>query len=115
MNILPNWKKLNVKILFISKEIARDEIIGHPEIQKFAGALQGQRAKKGIFITTGNLCREVKEYVNKIDSKIVLIDGKQLTEYTIGKNYRSNFRKVLFHKEIRPRLFWRKNRIEIIE
>ena len=48
--------------------------------------MQGQRAKKGIFITTGNFSREAKEYINKIDSKIVLIDGKQLTEYMIDKN-----------------------------
>ena len=40
-----------------------DGIIGRPEIQKFAGALQGQRAKKGIFITTGNFSSEAKEYV----------------------------------------------------
>ena len=42
--------------------------IGRPEIQKFAGALQGQRAKKGIFITTGNFSKEAKEYTNKIDN-----------------------------------------------
>ena len=52
--------------------------IGRPEIQKFAGALQGQRAKKGIFITTGNFSKDAKEYTYKIDNKIVLIDGKQL-------------------------------------
>ena len=45
-----------------------DGVIGHPEIQKFAGALQGQRAKKGIFITTGNFSKDAKEYTNKIDN-----------------------------------------------
>ena len=60
-----------------------DGTIGRPEIQKFAGALQGQRAKKGIFITTGNFSHDAKEYVSKIDSKIVLIDGNQLGEYLI--------------------------------
>ena len=44
-----------------------DGIIGRPEIQKFAGALQGQRAKKGIFITTGNFSKEAKEYIYKIE------------------------------------------------
>ena len=58
----------------------REGTIGRPDIQKFAGALQGQRAKKGIFITTGNFSKDAKEYTYKIDSKIVLIDGKQLTE-----------------------------------
>ena len=63
-----------------------DGIIGRPEIQKFAGALQGQRAKKGIFITIGNFSKEAKEYTYKIDNKIVLVDGKQVTEYMIDKN-----------------------------
>jgi restriction system protein len=52
--------------------------VGRPEIQKFAGALQGFRAKKGIFITTSDFSREAIEYASRIDSKIVLIDGEQL-------------------------------------
>jgi restriction system protein len=57
--------------------------VGRPEIQKFAGALQGQRARKGIFITTGSFSLEAINYVSKIDSKIILIDGKILSEYMI--------------------------------
>lgn len=52
--------------------------VGRPEIQKFAGALQGQRAKKGIFITTSSYSREAKEFASKIDTKIILIDGSTL-------------------------------------
>lgn len=52
--------------------------VGRPEIQKFAGALQGQRARKGIFITTSEFSREAQDYVSRIDSKIVLMDGKTL-------------------------------------
>ena len=63
-----------------------DGTIGRPEIQKFAGALQGQRAKKGIFITTGNFSNDAKEYISKIDSKIVLVDGNQLGDYLIDNN-----------------------------
>ncbi|HMO64533.1 MAG TPA: restriction endonuclease [Verrucomicrobiota bacterium] len=51
---------------------------GRPEIQKFAGALQGFRARKGIFITTADFSVEAREYAGRIDSKIVLIDGRQL-------------------------------------
>ena len=54
--------------------------VGRPEIQKFAGALQGQRARKGIFITTSNYSREALDYASKIDTKIILIDGKTLTK-----------------------------------
>lgn len=57
--------------------------VGRPEIQKFAGALQGQRARKGIFITTGSFSQDAINYVSRIDSKIILIDGKKLSEYMI--------------------------------
>lgn len=57
--------------------------IHRPEIQKFAGALQGVRAKKGIFITTSHFSDGAREYVSSIDSKIVLIDGTELAQLMI--------------------------------
>lgn len=57
--------------------------VGRPEIQKFVGALQGQRARKGVFITTSAYSAEALDYVNRIDTKVVLIDGRQLTELMI--------------------------------
>jgi len=47
------------------------------------GALQGQQASKGIFITTSRFTDEAKEYVTKIGSKIVLIDGEHLSQLMI--------------------------------
>ena len=52
--------------------------VGRPDIQKFAGALQGQRAKKGIFITTSSYSKEARDFASKIDTKIILIDGPML-------------------------------------
>lgn len=52
--------------------------VGRPEIQKFAGALQGQRARKGIFITTSTFTPDALDYVSRIESKIILIDGSLL-------------------------------------
>lgn len=60
--------------------------VGRPEVQKFAGALQGQRARKGIFITTSAFTREAIEYVSHIDSKIILIDGRSLADHMIDHN-----------------------------
>lgn len=60
-----------------------ENTVGRPEIQKFAGALQGQRAKKGIFITTAEFSREAESFVSMIDTKIVLIDGAELAELMI--------------------------------
>ena len=53
--------------------------VGRPEIQKFVGALQGQRARKGVFITTSYYTADAVDYASRIDTKVVLIDGKQLS------------------------------------
>lgn len=71
---------------YIFKRKNGDGIVGRPEIQKFAGALQGRRARKGIFITTGTFSDKAVEYITQIDSKIVLIDGNQLAQYMINNN-----------------------------
>lgn len=60
--------------------------VGRPEIQKFAGALQGHRARKGVFITTSEFSREAEDYVSRIDSKIVLIDGRKLASFMFEHN-----------------------------
>lgn len=60
-----------------------ENVVGRPEIQKFAGALQGQRAKKGVFITTSKFTNEAEQFVRNIDSKIILIDGEKLTKLMI--------------------------------
>jgi restriction system protein len=56
-----------------------ENVVGRPEVQKFAGALQGQKAKKGILLTTSSFTKEARDFASFIDSKIVLIDGSQLT------------------------------------
>jgi restriction system protein len=57
--------------------------VGRPEIQKFVGALQGQRAKKGVFITTSSYTTDAIEYASRIDTKVVLIDGQLLANLMI--------------------------------
>ncbi len=58
-------------------------VVGRPEIQKFVGALQGQRARKGIFITTSDFSKEAAQYASSIDCKVVLMDGEQLAQWMI--------------------------------
>lgn len=62
-----------------------DGTVGRPEIQKFAGALQGQRARKGIFITSSSFTKEAFAFASSIDSKISLIDGPTLTRLMIER------------------------------
>ncbi len=52
--------------------------VGRPTVQAFAGALQGERANKGVLITTSGFTQEARHYVDKLTTKIVLIDGDQL-------------------------------------
>ena len=80
-----NEDRLGLDVIYIQAK-RWQATIGRPEIQKFAGALQGHRAKKGIFITTSDFSREAEDYVAKIDSKIVLIDGEQLAQLMIDHN-----------------------------
>ena len=60
--------------------------VGRPEIQKFVGALQGKRARKGVFITTSDFTNEAVDYSQRIDSKIILINGKMLTQLMIDSD-----------------------------
>lgn len=77
--------RLGLDIIYIQAK-RWDNTVGRPEIQKFAGALQGQRARKGVFITTSDFSKDAYEYAAKIDSKIVLIDGQQLAQFMIDHN-----------------------------
>jgi len=62
--------------------------VSRPEVQKFVGAVHGQNANRGVFITTSTFTNEAKEYAKNINSNIILIDGKMLTklmiEYNVG-------------------------------
>ena len=82
-----NEDQLGLDVIYIQAK-RWDGTVGRPEIQKFAGALQGQRARKGVFITTSNFSKDALEYVSMIESKIVLIDGAKLAslmaEHNVG-------------------------------
>jgi len=76
--------KLGLDIIYIqAKRWKPGNVVGRPELQKFVGALAGQGAKKGIFITTSTFTREAIEYTPRNETKIVLIDGGQLAQYMI--------------------------------
>ncbi|MDQ3662238.1 MAG: restriction endonuclease, partial [Actinomycetota bacterium] len=58
-------------------------VVGRPEIQKFFGALHGQRATKGVFITTSSFSREALEYADGVTPRVILVDGKELAQLMI--------------------------------
>ena len=70
-----------------AKQWKTDSTVGRPEIQKFLGALAGQGATKGIFITTAQFSKEAKAFADKqLHSKIILVDGQELAELMIEYN-----------------------------
>jgi restriction system protein len=77
--------KLGLDVIYIQAK-RWDGTVGRPEIQKFAGALQGQRANKGVFITTSAFTRDATEYAQVINLKIILVDGEQLASLMIDHN-----------------------------
>ncbi len=77
--------KLGLDVIYIQAKRWQGTV-GRPEIQKFVGALHGQQAKKGVFITTSTFTQNARDYVATIDPKVVLIDGKKLVEMMIDCN-----------------------------
>jgi len=74
--------KLGLDVIYVQAK-RWENTVGRPDLQKVAGALQGQRAKKGIFVTTSQFSSEAKSYADSVDTRIVLIDGTRLTELMI--------------------------------
>lgn len=75
-----NEDRLGLDVIYLQAK-RWEGTVGRPEIQKFAGALQGQRAAKGVFITTSTFSKDAVEYANRIPTKIILLDGDTLVSY----------------------------------
>ncbi|QDU82622.1 Mrr restriction system protein [Polystyrenella longa] len=60
--------------------------VGRPLVQAFAGSMEGFRARKGVLITTGKFSKDALDYIDRIERKIVLIDGLQLCQLMIEHN-----------------------------
>lgn len=81
--------KLGLDNIYLqAKRWQKGNVVGRPEIHKFIGALAGQGARKGIFITTSSFSREALEYKPRNETSLILIDGQKLVdlmyEYNIG-------------------------------
>lgn len=71
-----------------AKKWQTSSTVGRPEVQRFLGALAGQGATKGIFITTAHFSKEAIDFANKqLHQKIVLVDGEQLSKLMIEYDF----------------------------
>ena len=79
--------KLGLDVIYIqAKKWTPGNVVGRPELQRFVGALAGQGAKKGVFITTSSFSKEAIDYMPRNETKIVLINGEQLAQFMIDYN-----------------------------
>ena len=93
--------KLGLDIIYVqAKRWKPGNVVGRPELHKFVGALAGQGAKKGIFITTSNFTKEALDYTPKNETKIVLIDGDQLAQLMIDYNLGCTIQQIYELKKI---------------
>lgn len=88
------------KIYIQAKHYKADNTVGKPQIQQFAGALDEQKATKGVFITTSDYTKEARSYVEKLSKKIVLINGQELTRFMIEFNVGVSTKKTYDVKRI---------------
>ena len=91
---------LGLDKIYIQAKRYTDISVQKPEIQKFIGALDEQKASKGVFITTSKFSSGAKETAEKASKKIVLIDGKTLADYMIEYNVGVSERKVYEVKKL---------------
>lgn len=75
--------KLGLDVVYLQAKRWGDQPVRRPDVQAFAGSLEGQRARKGVFITTSHFTKEAQEFTQRIEKRIVLIDGIRLSRLMI--------------------------------
>ena len=76
--------KLGLDAVYIqAKRWSHERTVGRPVVQAFMGSLAGQKARKGVLMTTSKFSQDARDYINRIDTKIVLIDGEELAQLMI--------------------------------
>lgn len=92
--------KLGLDSIYLQAKRYRDNTVGRPDIQAFAGALDMHRARKGVFITTSNFSKDARDFVTRIEKRIVLIDGHELAALMIEHNVGVSTRELYAVKAI---------------
>jgi restriction system protein len=82
-----NEDRLGLDVLYVqAKRYDPGNSVGRPAIQAFVGALEAKHAQKGIFITTSNFTSDARVYVEQIQKRVILINGRQLAQFMIEHN-----------------------------
>ena len=77
-----NEDRLGLDVIYVQAKRWQGTI-GRKEIQSFVGALAGQQATKGVFITTSGFVQNAWDYAASVAQRVILIDGQRLAELMI--------------------------------
>jgi restriction system protein len=77
-----NEDKLGMDVIYVQAK-RWERTVGSPDVQAFSGSLDGQKARKGVMITTSQFSQEARDFVKMIEKRIILIDGERLTQLMI--------------------------------
>jgi len=80
-----NEDRLGLDVIYVQAKRWQNTV-GRKEIQSFVGALAGQQANKGVFITTSDFTQTATDYAKSVHQKVILIDGARLAELMIEHN-----------------------------
>ncbi|MFT5867498.1 MAG: restriction system protein [Gammaproteobacteria bacterium] len=83
-----------------AKRYAPENKVGRPDIQKFVGSLTGESATKGVFVTTSDFSKEAREFIQKVQHRIVLINGRKLADLMISHNVGVRVRSIFEVKSL---------------
>lgn len=72
--------------MYVQAKRWNNNAVGRPEVQAFAGSLEGHRARRGVFITTSKFTQDAIAYTQRIEKRIVLINGEELAQLMIDHN-----------------------------
>jgi restriction system protein len=76
--------KFGLDQIYIQAKRYGSATVGRPDIQSFVGALTGQQATRGVFITTSSFSRDAKDFARTIQQyRVILVDGEDLVRLMI--------------------------------
>ena len=88
------------RIYVQAKRYAAERSIGRPDIQAFVGALHGAQAERGVFITTSRFTDDARDYADRVNARLVLIDGEDLGDLMVSHNVGVQVEETFTLKEI---------------
>jgi restriction system protein len=77
--------RLGLDVIYVQAKRWKDNV-GRKEIQSFAGALVGQQANQGVFISTSDFRQTATDYAANVQQEVILSNGPRLSDLMIEHN-----------------------------